>query len=244
MLKDNNSVYTPVLVLMLLVASFFVGRLSAQVKEMNGGKEVAGIETAVTPAVAESGISLNAVKAMAENFGLDMKEFNKCLDDGAMADRVASENKEGQDLGVSGTPTFFINGIMIVGSLPQSDFEKVIDAELKNGTGDKVKLDSTGDVSTRVAKVPYGNGYIKGGENATIKIVEYTDFECPYCNRSFPTIEALLKKYGEKISMEYKSFPLAFHADAQKAAEAALCAGEQGKFWEMHDEMFIVMAKQ
>lgn len=230
---------------LLVVASFFVGRLSAQVSTLKGGtagtdKTAAG----ATPTAAVSKISVANLKVMAKGFGLDMTKFNQCLDNGTMAEKVKSESQEGADLGVSGTPSFFINGISIVGSLPQADFEKVIDAELKNGTGDKVKLDSTGAVSKRVAKVPYGVGYIKGSKDAKIKIMEYTDFECPYCNRAFPTIEALLAKYGNNISLEYRSYPLPFHADAQKSAEASLCAGEQGKFWEMHDKMFTVMAEK
>lgn len=242
MLKDKNSLYAPILVLALLVASFFVGRLSAQVAQMKDGTEVAGTKPTTSPTAAASKISVAALKTMAKDFGVDTNKFNKCLDDGTMADKVAAESKEGQGLGVSGTPSFFINGILVVGSLPQAEFETVIDAELKNGSGDKVKLTS-GSTLKRVT-VPYGAGYIKGDKNAKVKIMEYTDFECPYCNRSFPTIEALLTKYGNKISLEYRSFPLPFHANAQKAAEAALCAGEQGKFWEMHDKMFTVMAQQ
>lgn len=229
-----------------MVASFFVGRLSAQVSALKGGKTAdAGTNAPTTaPAATDSKISVANLKIMAKDLGVDATKFNKCLDDGTNAAKVAAESKEGTGFGVTGTPSFFINGISIVGSLPQADFEKVIDAELKNGTGDKVKLDSTGAVSKRVAKIPYGVGYIKGSKDAKIKIMEYTDFECPYCNRAFPTIEALLAKYGNNISLEYRSFPLSFHADAQKAAEAALCAGDQGKFWEMHDKMFTVMAQQ
>lgn len=243
MSKNKSSLYVPLLVVLLVVASFFVGRLSAQVSALGGGAGGTNkVAVTPTPTTADSPISVANLKVMAKDMGLDTTKFNKCLDDGTMASQVAAQSKEGQDLGVSGTPSFFINGISIVGSLPQSDFEAVIDAELKNGTGDKVKLASTGSTSTRTSKVPYGAGYIKGNKDAKIKIMEYTDFECPYCNRAFPTIEALLAKYGDKISLEYRSFPLSFHADAQKAAEAALCAGEQGKFWEMHDKMFTVMA--
>lgn len=236
----------PVLVGLLVVATFFVGRLSAQVSSLKGGTPTDGGKpsAAVTPTVTGSKISVANLKVMAKDLGVDSTKFNKCLDDGTMANKVKAESTEGAGFGVSGTPSFYVNGVMIVGSLPQADFEKVIDAELKNGSGDKVKLDSTGAVSKRVAGIPYGVGYIKGNKDAKIKMMEYTDFECPYCNRAFPTIEALLAKYGDKISLEYRSYPLPFHADAQKAAEASLCAGEQGKFWEMHDKMFTVMAQQ
>lgn len=239
MFKNNNSYYAPVLVVLLVVAAFFIGQLSAKVslKEEGAG----GMKAAVTPTAASSKISVANLKTMAKGLGMDSGKFNKCLDDGTYAEKVGTETAEGQGFGVSGTPSFLINGVLVVGSLPQTDFEAVIDAELKNGTGDKAKL-STGEALTRLTKVPYGVGYIKGNKDAKIKMMEYTDFECPYCNKAFPTIEALLAKYGDKISLEYRSFPLPFHPDAQKAAEAALCAGDQGKFWEMHDKMFTAMA--
>lgn len=243
MFKNIKSLYAPFLVLLLLVATFFVGRLSAQVDQYKGGGS--GVVENTNPSAAaptiESKISVSGLKTIAKGLGVNTGDFNKCLDNGTFANKVKEESTEGQNRGVSATPSFFINGILIVGSLPQSDFETVIDAELKNGTGDKVKV-SSGDVLKR-EKITYGTGYVKGGKNAKIKIMEYTDFECPYCNRAFPTIEALLTKYGENISLEYRSFPLSFHPNAQKAAEAALCAGEQGKFWEMHDKMFVVMAQ-
>jgi protein-disulfide isomerase len=243
MLKDKSSLYAPILVLLLVVASFYIGRLSAQVSSLKGGATGGGSAAAVTPGpVAGSKITVAKLKDMAKGLGVDANKFNTCLDGGTMADKVKAQITEGQGFGVSGTPSFLINGILVVGALPQADFEAVIDAELKNGTGDKAKT-SSGGALTRVAKVPYGVGYIKGNKDAKIKMMEYTDFECPYCNKAFPTIEALLAKYGDKISLEYRSFPLPFHADAQKAAEAALCAGEQGKFWEMHDKIFTVMAQ-
>jgi protein-disulfide isomerase len=242
MLKNKNSLYAPILVVLLVVASFFVGRLSAQVSALKGGTGT-GTKVAVTPTPAGSKIAVAELKTMAKALGVDSKKFNTCLDNGTYTDKVKAESTEGSKYGVSGTPSFFINGILVVGSLPQADFEAVIDAELKNGTGDKVKI-SSGEALKRVSGIPYGVGYIKGNKDSKIKVMEYTDFECPFCNRAFPTIEALLAKYGNNISLEYRSFPLPFHADAQKAAEAALCAGEQGKFWEMHDKMFTVMAQQ
>jgi protein-disulfide isomerase len=177
-----------------------------------------------------------SLKAYAKDFGMDTTKFDTCLDGGAYAARVAAEQKEGQNFGVTGTPSFLINGVLIVGAQPQSSFEAIIEAELKNGTGD-VEAKKLGEDGKR-NKVAYGTGPVKGAGNAKIKIVEFTDFECPFCERAFPTIEALMTKYEGKISLEYKSFPLPFHPLAQKAAEAALCANDQGKFWEMHDRMF------
>lgn len=230
--------YTPLLVLLLIVASFFVGRLSAQVSALKAGSP-SGVAANPTAAPEVNKIDVPSLKALAKGMGLDSGKFDQCLDGGSMASRVAAEQKEGADLGVTGTPSFFINGVMVVGALPQTTFEQIIDAELKNGGAEKAVEAATGDKVTR-KKMSLTNGYTKGNQGAKIKVVEFTDFECPFCVRAFPTIEGLVKKYGDQLSLEYKSFPLSFHASAQKAAEAALCAGEQGKFWEMHDKIFGV----
>ncbi len=77
-----------------------------------------------------------------------------------------------------------------------------------------------------------------GPDNAKVKIVEYSDFQCPYCSRVVPTLKQIKETYGDKVQITFKNFPLSFHQYAQKAAEAAECANAQGKFWEMHDMMF------
>ena len=95
----------------------------------------------------------------------------------------------------------------------------------------------TGDFS----KVPAvsDSDYIRGDVNAEITLIEYSDFQCPFCARHVPTIDALLDKYEGKVRFVYRHFPLnSIHPNAQKAAEAFECAGEQGKAYEMHDKMF------
>lgn len=79
----------------------------------------------------------------------------------------------------------------------------------------------------------------KGPANAPVTIIEFADFQCPYCNKAQPTVEALLKKYGDKVRFVFKDFPLVgIHEQAIGAAIAAKCAQEQGKYWEMHDKLF------
>lgn len=82
------------------------------------------------------------------------------------------------------------------------------------------------------------NDHIKGGENAKVTLIEYSDFECPFCGRFAPTVKQALDEYGDDIRVVYRHFPLSFHPQAQPAAEASECAAEQGKFWEFHDKLF------
>jgi protein-disulfide isomerase len=81
-------------------------------------------------------------------------------------------------------------------------------------------------------------GPTKGPASAPITIVEFSDFECPFCVKAEPTVKALLAKYPDKIKLVYRDFPLPMHPRAPKAAEAAHCAGDQGKYWEMHEKLF------
>ena len=73
---------------------------------------------------------------------------------------------------------------------------------------------------------------------AKVTILEYSDFQCPFCSRVVPTIEQIKATYGDKVNVIFKHFPLGFHENAQKAAEASECARDQGKFWEYHDILF------
>ncbi len=81
-------------------------------------------------------------------------------------------------------------------------------------------------------------GQSKGPQSAPVTIVEFSDFECPYCGRAEPTIRRVLEEYKGKVRLVYRDFPLDGHASAQKASEAALCASDQGKYWEMHELLF------
>lgn len=87
-------------------------------------------------------------------------------------------------------------------------------------------------------KVEIGKSPTKGKADAPITIIEFSDFQCPFCSRANETIEQVKEAYGDKVKVVFKNLPLPFHNEAEPAAVAALAAGEQGKFWEMHDKLF------
>jgi len=82
------------------------------------------------------------------------------------------------------------------------------------------------------------DAYLRGTKDAQVTLVEFADYECPYCQRVKPDLQKLQAEYGNKVALVYKDFPLPMHHRAEKAAEAARCAGEQGKFWEFNDVLF------
>jgi len=91
-----------------------------------------------------------------------------------------------------------------------------------------------------VRDVPIGDSPVRGNENAKVTIVEFSDFQCPFCSRGAEIVEKITTKYGDKVKVVFKNFPLPFHTMAPLAAEAALCAEQQnkGNFWKLHDLMF------
>jgi protein-disulfide isomerase len=189
----------------------------------------------------------------AQDIGLDLAKFKADLDSGKYKKQIASDQALANKVGARGTPNFFINGIKVVGAKPFAEFKKVIDGELSKAKGSsyaaRVKANyKKAEPPKRnnrppandntVYKVPVGKSHVKGGKDAIVTIVEFSEFQCPFCSRVLPTMDKLLKEYDGKVRVAFKHLPLPFHKDAPLASEAALAAGEQGKFWEYHDIMF------
>lgn len=104
-------------------------------------------------------------------------------------------------------------------------------AELKKKYPTKIAL--------RPPTVEVGLGDIPplGPADAAVTIVEFSDYECPFCKRAEASIAEVKKVYGDKVRLAYRHYPLPFHANARPAAQASLCANEQGKFWPYHDKV-------
>lgn len=94
------------------------------------------------------------------------------------------------------------------------------------------------EVVMPVIEIPEDGAPSMGPASAPIKVVVFSDFECPFCSRVVPTLHQLMKKYEGRIRVAFRDFPLSFHENAQRASEGAHCAHVQGKFWPYHDRLF------
>lgn len=233
-----------VLVGLLIIASFFIGKLYTQVQFLQGGKSAGS----GAPAAAAKYASFDeAMGDVAKKAGIDGKKLVACMNSGEKKAKVDSELSEGTTLGVSGTPAFFINGRLLGGAFPFESFKEIIDMEFKGTGSDDVTAYSKdlqdaaaqGAFDPKPKNVTVGDSHFRGKGGSSVVIVEYSDFQCPYCARALPTVKQVLDEYGDKVMFSYKHFPLeSIHPRAHIAAQAAECAGDQGKFWEFHDALF------
>ena len=202
----------------------------------------------------------------AQELGLNMNKFKAALDAQKGKEAIEADAAAGGKIGARGTPAFFVNGKFLSGAQPYEVFKAKIDEELKNadamiakGTPKSKVYDALmKDAKTEVAaapaqaqggektpeqdetvyKVAAGNAPAKGSKNAPLQVVIFSDFQCPFCKRVEPTLTQMEKEYGSKVHMAWKNYPLPFHQNAEPAAEAAMAANAQGKFWQMHDKLF------
>lgn len=102
---------------------------------------------------------------------------------------------------------------------------------LREAAGVEVKMEPT-----RVTVA--AEGAARGPENAPVTLIEFSDYQCPFCRRAEPTVKQVLERYPTQVRFVYRHFPLEMHPRAKPASEAAACAGAQGKFWEYHEKVF------
>ena len=156
----------------------------------------------------------------------------------------------------TGITTAFALALVISGCAQKSDVEAVqvtqkeILAKLEKMEKDQAtllaKVQGAAPAAARpqvdpnkVYEIPVGNSSVRGPKTAPVTIVMFSDFQCPFCGQAVPIVDEVLKAYPKDVNFIMKQFPLRqIHPNAEPAAEAAIAAGRQGKFWEMHDELY------
>jgi protein-disulfide isomerase len=202
--------------------------------------------------------------------GVDRVKFKDMITKPEVAAKIDADMNVGKTVGVTGTPASFINGVFLSGAQPIDKFTSAVDEQLAaaksaiaSGTKpDKVYAKLAGENKAKtpapekkpdqpqkpadddktVWKVSVGpTDAVKGKADALVTIVEFSDFQCPFCGRVEPTLAEVAKTYGDKVRLVWKHEPLPFHPRAEPAAELALEAraekGDKG-FWAAHDLLF------
>jgi len=198
------------------------------------------------------------VELLARELGLDMVRFRADLDTRAYRSSIDADIADARALGISGTPTFFINGRPVHGNQPLHSFVEVVDQELARaarqpGGYDALVADGkpAADAPADATNEPFAlqaralyrvglglPGHQLGPDDALVTIVEWSDFQCPFCARQAPVLAHVREKYQNDVRIIYRHLPMGFHRSAALAAEAGVAAAEQGKFWAFHDQVF------
>ena len=230
----------PILLGVIVVMAFAMGTMWSK---LNGQP--------TTGAVAGKYKNLDAAFAdYAKLVKADTKKLAACLKDGTKKSIVDADLAEGQGLGVQGTPGFFVNGMFVGGAFPYATFKELIDLELAGKSSEVLTAYSAelqgaasgGAFDPKKKTVNVGSSAARG--DGSVTIVEYSDFQCPFCKQAKLTIDQVLKDYSGKVKLVYKHYPLdQIHPNARRAAEASACVGDSGKFWEFHDMLFDKQAE-
>jgi protein-disulfide isomerase len=204
---------------------------------------------------------------VARELGLDMVQFRADLDARTYKPIVTADTADAEKLGVTATPTFFINGRPIHGNQSLRVFVDTADEELARAAqarsskpadlyetlvgGGRAVADTPHAEHEDVQLDPRGAyrvglglpGHAIGPDDALVTIVTWSDFECHYCARNAPVLAKVRAKYGEQVRIVYRHLPMVMHRNAMLAAEAAAAAAAQGKFWPYHDRLWASFGK-
>jgi len=248
---------TNILYVLLVIVALFSVYLFFKVRNLEQ-RITAGVAAPSTQGQQASPLSVDNLKKYAKDLGLNTGKFNSCLDSGGKKSPVDADESYGASLGVQGTPGFFVNGRFFAGAFPFEFFKEVIDKEIA-GTASNNCTDYSPtlqrycqDAQNKAfdpvpKKVELGNAPSEGASNPKVTLVEFSDFQCPFCIRAYPTVKKILDTYKNEVRLYYKQYPLTnLHPFAQKAAEASLCVLEQGgqdKFWKFHNKLFELQSQ-
>jgi protein-disulfide isomerase len=157
-----------------------------------------------------------------------------CVSDKDMKDKIKAAMKEDPTIlteAIKANPSTILMALQDAAQAARSDFEK------KQREDEAKKLEESFDTPLKAEIRPES---IRGNKNAPIVLVEYSDFECPFCTRGFQTVQELMKKYGDKIQFVYKHLPLSFHKQAMIASQyyEAILIQDREKAFKFHDLIF------
>jgi len=247
---------TNVTFVLLIILALFSAYLFIKVRNLE--QKIASLGTGTNQGQqGTSLLSVDNLKKYAKDLKLNTGKFNKCLDSGEKKAAVDADINYGSSVGIQGTPGFFINGRLLAGAFPFQFFKEVIDKEIQ-GTGSDNCTDYSTDLQKYCSdpqnkpfdplakKIELGKSPSEGATNAKVTIVEFSDFQCPYCIRAYPTVKQILQTYKNDVKIYFKQFPLInLHPYAEKASEASLCALDQGqdKFWQFHNKLFDLQSQ-
>jgi protein-disulfide isomerase len=202
----------------------------------------------------------DALGIMARALGLDPSRIAAAVAQNRHEAGVADDLDLADDVQANGTPTFFINGRRLVGAQPFETFKAVIDAEILHAEG----LVKDGTPRSALYETMVRNGQtapdprtvdlpvpktapFKGNPDGKVVIQEFAEFQCPYCGRAEEPIRQIMALYGKDVKFVWRDLPLAMHAHAELAAEAASEARRQkgnAGFWTMHDRLLSNQSTQ
>jgi protein-disulfide isomerase len=185
----------------------------------------------------------------AKDLGLNLAEFESDRRSPAAEAQLAADEALSAAVGVTGTPTFFVNGRRVVGAQPVAVFKALIDDELAKAAARKGPAYYDGliasgkqyrDLADEAQPLQLDGLPFKGPKDAKVTIAVFSDFQCPYCARMSRLLDDAWRPRKDRIKLVMVPFPLSFHPWARPAATAAQVAWEQGAntFWALHDALF------
>jgi protein-disulfide isomerase len=190
----------------------------------------------------------------ARDLGLDVDRFNADRTSEAVLKRVDQDEALAADLGVRGAPTFFANGRRLDGAQPIERFEELFAAAKRDADAARAAGVATADVYPAImrvveqrsrepqqlaAPIPVAaDDPCRGPASAPVTLVEFTDFECPFCGMAKLTVDRIEQQYRDRVRICIKMNPMPFHAHGLSSARYALAAQRQGKFFELYDDLF------
>jgi protein-disulfide isomerase len=178
----------------------------------------------------------------AKQIGINIRVFEQALDQHTYRGVIERDLAEAKGLGVTVTPTLFVNGRRLVGPQGYASLGAVIETVLASVPKSQRASDEI-VASGPAQQINLARAPTKGPLSALVELVEFSDFECPYCAAAAPVLKQLQAAYPFRVRFAFKHYPLPMHKEAPRAHEAALAAGDQGKFWEMHDLLFSTQDK-